>query len=270
MSARSLLSALLLAPILAACGGASTTSQGDSPRPPALRPEVGSKSAGFCLDGTLSSDASYAPRLRKVVADAVAHWQPAASTQLLKGAPGVPGLVFAARSVTTTSNSTDGALTPVTIDSVAALDPQPDPKASGFGDAIHRWVPQRDAYTTGRAASAHQAAAAGAAVLRMPIVRHTQSGIYNCLGALSEELGPSQPALIVASDMQNNRPIVTLNLHHARVLMVTICPASTADTCPTRFGDAATTLEHHGATSVRQIRADAVSASTLVDFIREN
>lgn len=266
MSARTLLSALLVAPALAACGtaGADTSRTRPTPQPPPR-----TFAAGFCLDGTLSSDPSYAPRLRTGMADAVAHWTPAGPKQLLKGASSVPALIFAARSVTTTSNSTDGALPPVTIDGVNGFGAQPDPHAPGFDAAVHRWVQQRDGYTADRTAAARQAAAAGAALLQLPIVRHTSSGIYNCLGALSEELGHTQSALIVASDMLNNRPIVALNLQHARVLMVTICPASSADGCPARFRDAASTLKHHGASSVRQVRADAVSASILVDFIRE-
>lgn len=262
---RTALTTVALSLALTACGDEKGALEAPQPRPE--RPIV--LSAGFCLDGTLSSSADYAPRLLGVMADALAGWTPPAPAQLLAGAPSAPGLVFAARSVTTTSNSTDGTIAPVHIAPVVGFSRQPDPKVGDFRVLIRQWVAARNSYTAARDNAQSKARAASATVRALPIVRRTSSGIYNCLGALSEQLGHTRPALIVASDMQDNRPLVTLRLQGARVLMVTICPASSADSCPTRFRYATTTLKRHGASSVRQLRADAVTSAALVEFIEE-
>jgi hypothetical protein len=234
----------------------------------------GVRLAGYCSDGTLSSDAAYAVRMRRLIADAVALWAatPTQETEAA-GQPGRPRLRFVARSVTTTSNTTDGAAGIVEIDPVPPLPPRPSPGGSDYVDRIRAWTTQRTERVA-RAASAHQQASAlAASMAAFPIVRHTTSGIYNCLGALADQLRPvgggPGSRLVVASDMENNEPVVAMDLRGSAVMMITICPAGAAAACPGRFEAAHQMLRRHGASSVTQVRADAVRPLDVVTFWEE-
>jgi hypothetical protein len=126
-----------------------------------------------------------------------------------------------------------------------------------------------------RAATSASAAAARVAdeVRTFRIARNTYSGIYSCIAAAATELGTDADAharLVVESDMINNRPVAGLRLSGDAVLLVTICPAEVANSCPRRFAAARAYLLRHGAASVEIVRADAVTPASFEAFWRDS
>lgn len=264
----------VMAVAISACGTQTTptaiTSAGAGQ--PSSGQVVATRQVGNCLDGTSSSASHYAPRIQAVLAEAVAAWAARPSANPSGGVPAQFGLHFVLRSVTTSSYSTDGLSVDDTIPPVKALAPQPSPTADPSFDAdIHTWTRALPGWKQTASSAAAAAAQLSAKVRQYPVARNTWSAIYSCVSAAVQQLGPAQGAntrLAVISDMQNNEPVVGLNLAGAEVLMVTICPANVSTGCPQRFATARSYLMRHGASSVQIVSVDAVTPGTFDDFWR--
>lgn len=261
--------------MLAACGLQPSNAQ----VPPAGR-NVGPRTAGAhpvtiaagdCLDGTSSSAPSYAIRMRALVASAIADWAPRPSAYPIKAMPAQSGLHLVMRSVSTSSYTTDELVLDKMIPFVPALTAEPDPATDrNYDQDVHAWTQKKT--TWGKAATAASNAAAHLAdqVRQFQILRYTYSAIYSCIAAAAAQLDISgaHARLAVESDMINNRPVVGLRLSGDAVLIVGICPAAHATSCPRRFAAARTYLRRHGAASVQIVRADAVTPGTFKAFWR--
>jgi hypothetical protein len=176
------------------------------------------------------------------------------------------------RSVTTNSYTTDGSSLDETIPAVPALAAQPRPESDpNFDRDIHAWPEKIGAWKkAATAASAVDARIVGQ-VRRFQVARHTWSGIYSCIAAAAAQLSSVaglQARIAVESDMMNNRPVAGLHLSGDALLLVTICPAKVATSCPRRFAAARRYLLRHGAASVVIVRSDAVTPATFEAFWR--
>lgn len=227
--------------------------------------------AGVCIDGTSSSAAHYATDFKAQVAAAVSGWVAAPPASPSAGVPGQPGLHLVLRSVTTQSYSTDDKSVHETIPAVPAIAPQPTPTRSDYNDALRSWLDGKPAWERKANAAVAQARKVAGEVRGYRVARHTYSGIWSCLSGAASELGDVQGGrmrLVVLSDMENNEAIVGLSLARAHVLLVTVCPSHASTGCPRRFAKARSLLLKHGASSVREISADAVTPQDLASFWR--
>ena len=259
---------------ISACGTQTTpvvSTVGGAARQAPPGNAVPTREVGNCMDGTSSSAGYYAPRIQAMLAEAVAAWASHPLADPGAGAPAQLGLHFVLRSVTTTSYSTDGPSVDGTIPPVRALAPQPSPADSSFDADIHAWTQALPGWKQTQSGAAAAATQLSAQVRQYAVARNTWSAIYSCVSAAARQLGPAQGAdtrLAVISDMQNNEPVVGLNLAGAGVLMVTICPANVSTGCPQRFAAARSYLMRRGASSVQIVSADAVTPETFEDFWR--
>ena len=264
---------LVFLPVAATACGASSSPPAAATRggrAPASQRQATPIAAGTCLDGTSSSASAYAIQMRGMLADAVAGWVPPPSAHPAGAASALPQLHFVLRSVTSTSFSTDDSTLDASIAGVAGLAPQPSPLNNpSFASEINHWTTAKTTWQQDAAAASRGAAALAVQVRQFHIVRGTWSGIYSCIAAAAAQLAPADgpsTRLAVISDLENNRPVAGLNLAGDAVLLVTICPAQVATTCPQRFAAARSFLLRHGASAVTAIRADAVTAATFDHF----
>jgi hypothetical protein len=262
----------VMAVAISACGSQAAPSQLGAASQPLSGRAVATRQAGTCLDGTSSSARYYAPRIQAMLADAVAAWASRPPANPAAGVPAQPGLHFVLRSVTTDSYSTDPPSINYTIRPVRQLSPQPTPAADpSFDTDIHSWTQAMPGWKQTASSAAAAAEQLSAKVRAYHIVRNTWSAVYSCVSAAMRQLGAGNGAdvrLAVISDMENNEPVVGLHLAGAAVLMVTICPAGVSTGCPQRFAAARTYLMRHGAASVRDVSADAVTPQTFDGFWR--
>ena len=208
--------------------------------------------------------------MRGILADAVAGWVPPPEPDLTRATKAQPSLRFVLRSVTTTSYSTDSASLDATIPGVPGLPMQPTPANNpSFSPQIHAWTGQMASWKQAAATARKDVTALADQVRQFQIARNTFSGIYSCIAAAATQLAPAygpDTRIAVMSDMENNRPVTGLALNGDAVLMVTICPANVALSCPQRFAAVRSFLLQHGASSVTAVRADAVVPATFDSF----
>lgn len=226
--------------------------------------------ARVCADATGSTSTTmpqFGPDIRAYIATAVKDWAHPATSDLATGSNAQPELSLQMRWVNTDPLADMNALN-VTLPPVDALVAEPDVTSSTFATNDQAWqTAAAKIQADSRIATEH--AATAAARIKAFQWSDGNSGISACISALIEDLPENHPALLVASDGEENEPPqVAGNLHHARVLWVMPCPSGNAKHCTDLKSSWKKLLTGLGAMSVKFIRPESANARLFADFFK--
>jgi len=260
-------------PLMGGCAVLMGTAEPDGATPsagPAFRArltDAAVSTVGVCLDPSRSSNASFAPEQRAMIAESVAGWA-TGKKATEAGAAGAPGLDLLIRQVQNDSYG-DAPTLRVSIPSVAGLVPEPKSTSATFAIDDVTWQNAKRDYDSEIAAAADAASEAAARVKAMPL-RPSDSEIAGCVSALATILSPGDRKILLLSDLgQNHAPQIAGDLSRTQVLVVQPCPSGDASTCTTLATDTASSLKSRGATEVAAIRPEAASPARYSTFWKD-
>jgi hypothetical protein len=273
MPRRKIWAAALVVPTTAACFSVSAcslqpTTSGPSPAtdgPTAFATKhlsVVSVTAKACIDATASSDRQFAGGVRRDLEIALSGWVPPLPTGVPTTAEaGVPGLTLWVRQVLTDSYSTQSPSLDLQISAVPALPAPPSLTDPNLATDQLSWASREQVWRSGIEQALRQEAAAVAA-LKSYLLDHNVgnwSAISGCAAALAGE-GSQNPStrMLLASDLQENRPPVPANYAGAAMLIDENCP-STAQSCTRRGASWTARFRRQGMGRVAIVRADAAT-----------
>ena len=252
---------------LTACGtmsdasGASATPSGRevSGTHPAAITAVTAK---VCIDATASSNNQFASGVRRDLAGALTAWVP----QLPSGTPttaepGVPTLTLWVRQVLTDSYSTQSPSLDLQIAAVPALPAPPQLSDPNLASDQLAWAAREHAWRDAVTQALKQEAAAVAALKSYPLDHSAGnwSAISGCTAALADQgTQNASTRMLLASDLQENRPAVRANYGGATMLIDQNCPW-TAQACASSAASWMARFRRQGIGPVAVVRADGAA-----------
>lgn len=215
--------------------------------------------AKACIDATASSDPEFADGVRQALVSAVATWVP----PLPSGAPStaeaaVPALTLWVRQVLTNSYSTQSPSLDLEISAVQPLPAPPQLSDPNLATDQLTWASREHAWRSATTQALEQEANAVAALRSYPLDHNARnwSAISGCTAALAGEgTQNASTRMLLASDLQENRPPVTANYAGAAILIDQNCPW-TAQSCTSTAASWTARFYRQGIGSVAVVRAD--------------
>jgi hypothetical protein len=273
---------LVAAALAAVIAGRLVPAGAASPAPGRVTPPVTSPARtltlGACLDPTASIVSSFAPAVRRDLAQAVRSLAPPPGTlptNTISGGPvtpSQPGVTLTVRQVTTnsyTSNPGPYAAT-VTVPPVAALArSRPQPGAQNYLSQLRAWTAGYESVASARTAARRAAAAGGATIASMPLDRTGRSGISACVSALLTTVPSSGThSYLLASDLQENTPPqLAGSFRRAPLVLIQTCDAGNAAHCQRLLDRFARAMQRLGVGRITVVRPEDAAAA-VTQWIR--
>lgn len=216
-----------------------------------------------CIDATISSDPGFAEGVRNDVVDSLAAWAPALpSKPPISAVAETPGLNLFVRQVTTDSYATNQPALDLQIPGTPALQAPPNIDDPNLATDQVAWAEQEQRWAS--AVKAARAAEAGeVAALRGYRLKDTVgnwSAISGCIAALADEgVQNASVRMVVASDLEENRPPVSADYAGASFLIDQSCPPNGEASCTALAKRWTARLHRQGAGAMTVIRADAAT-----------